>query len=205
MDDRDDLTFGSIGIDEMAYRLVEDPTNRPTCTEQDWVMYWLPLFIGAIQVKEGRDGKPVAPMMEWTRVSRSALQSVNVVDQKGATLFVIPPLLRSVSVGEKTTKIPLTSMIHHASQLRDAGRVAKAETVLRDYIRDNLEVEVDLREELQTWNDIFGRYEVSKHLVVDVDELFKAAKADDPPPAAKATEADNNTGVKGSDFDEFEL
>lgn len=203
MTEHTDQEFGNLSIDEMTYKLIEDPSLRPSITEDNWLKNWLPLFLGVIKTKVNENGKEIytSPMMEWTRVARSVYESVNVVDEENRVLFVVPPLMRTVSINQKQSRVPLAAMVHHAAQLRDAGRANQARTVLSNYIQDNLEVSGDIVQEIKIWNDIFGRYEVSKHLVFDIDELSKKS----PERTEEASPQTTSKQEDGGSFDEFEF
>lgn len=186
---------GGMPIEEMYQRIVTDPELIPRCSEHDFRMTWLPLFSGQILVEDSATGTKRAPMAEWTRVSGSHHNPVRVVDENGKVVFVVPPLVRKVDMKEDKDGVALSVVIQHTSQLRNANKVGQANKFMYEYFRHNVAIQYQIREELETWNTIFGRYPETKHLVVDIDELLGTK------PSAKEGESSSGSGVGLDDFE----
>lgn len=195
--DSEDFFIGDISLDKMREVLLEN--SMPSILESEFYGTWLPLFAGVTADKD-------AAMLAWTSVSRSVHQSVKVLDDHtGELKYIVPPLLRGVALQDEKAPVPVTVMLRNVSQLRDAGRVAQANQTMKEYFSRYSVYDVNVKEEIEVWNDIFSRYNETKHLVVDLDALLSGkpqpGKEEGAPESSGSAESTGDAAIGNDDME----
>lgn len=113
---------------------------------------------------------PEVDLTEWVRVAGNPQKEVEVIDDAGRVLYIVPPLINTRMVGKKeTVKMGLDQAIHTQMLKLKAGHYAlrKSRSLIRDTVSPLLKMVIQDPIALEQWNIVLKANGVDTLTLVD--------------------------------------
>lgn len=135
---------------------------KPYIPEHFFVDIFLPMFAGEVEMD----------MQKWLLVAEHPHNAVEVLNQNnGEVLFTVPPMMRDVSLDSRKNGYAINEMVSDAI---NKGRLSPrmGNKYLESNLTDRLLKAAPTLDDIDTWNEIFARYDKP---TIDVPDELRAA------------------------------
>lgn len=132
------------------------PDSRAKMLERNFVLVFLPFFAG-------EENKYEVTLTHWSNYAGGPFWEVDVVDNKGVTLFTVPPVLSRDNLKPltQTEGMPsMTHVVHTVGQLTNRHPIEGRNYLEQQLTRRDFSMRTsnNVIESLHIWNEIFKRY-----------------------------------------------
>lgn len=147
----------SSGFDKAVEQLAAaEKASRPRIPENLFSGVFLALFANL------EEQHPTATIQNWIAIAGNPFQEVDVFDEKGEILFVVPPMFSNAAINPKLMdgKEPVSHMVQIANKLAQRSPIEANNYISHKYagLRDSIANKVSRVDYAQEWNSIFIRY-----------------------------------------------